>query len=39
LAFFTTALTSDAIAPTTVSRTLKDHYAVCAVQDGSTGLA
>jgi uncharacterized protein YbjT (DUF2867 family) len=39
LAFFATAMTSDAIAPTTGTRTLKDHYAVCAVQDGSTGLA
>ena len=39
LAFFATAMTSDSIAPLTGTRTLKDHYVVCAVQGGSTGLA
>jgi uncharacterized protein YbjT (DUF2867 family) len=39
LAFFATAMTRDSIAPTTGTRTLKDHYAVCAVKDSSTGPA
>ena len=39
LAFFATGMTSDSIAPTTGNRTLRDHYAVCAVENSSTGPA
>jgi len=39
LAFFATAMTSDSIAPTTGTHTLKDHYAVCAVENSATGPA
>jgi len=37
LAFFTMAMTSYSIAPITGTRTLKDHYAVCAVKNSSAG--
>lgn len=35
LAFFATVMTSDFVAPTTGTRTLKEYYAVCAVEGSS----
>jgi uncharacterized protein YbjT (DUF2867 family) len=37
LAFFATAMTSDSIAPTAGTRTLKDHYEVCSVNTAPYG--